>query len=191
MKTFAFLAAIGWGILPLRGQVEPFLGIVMDTSRGDGVRVTWVEPGSPAAKAGIEAGAIVFGIGGKTVNGVAGQVTEVLGTKQAGDKIELRWCQREAVKIATITLGSRKEAIRAAGRERERIAQELRGRLSRQTEEAKMHFREDGELAVSPWPADVTKRRRLEAEIENLEKEARNLQKRAAELRETLGRLTE
>jgi hypothetical protein len=207
MKTLVFTAALSFFMVPGRAQESPsatvpekaksdqpaaFLGISTDTSRGDGVRVDYVQPGSPAARAGVEAGAVIFGICGKPVNGVMAQVSEVVSAKKPGEEIELRWCRNETVKIAKITLGSRTEADRTAeGKERERFTTELKERRERRNKESETFFSEKGGPVLTPWPEEVAeKRARLEEELRKLEQETRDLEERTAKLRAELQKLS-
>jgi S1-C subfamily serine protease len=72
---------------------RPTLGMKVesiDTSlRGDGLEmlgVAWVEPGGPAAKAGIQAGSLIISVAGKTVRSQM-MLRAVLATLRAGRPI--------------------------------------------------------------------------------------------------------
>jgi C-terminal processing protease CtpA/Prc len=204
MKTLIVVAALFLSVSGLFAQNAPagglsagkreerpvaFLGIAMDTSRGDGVRVEYVEPGSPAARAGVEKGAIIFGICGLPVRGVMAQVSQVMASKKPGDEIELRWCKDEKVTVSKITLGSRTNTERLAkAAEGDRMVAEAKVRMNRGNEETKRHI---GELAIVPRDAAAEKRARLEEEIRKAEEEAARLQERAAKLREELRKVSD
>jgi len=80
------------------GEVlEPgFLGVVPDPASRDGVRLTGVAPGSPAAGAGIEAGDVILAVDGAETT-AAWQLKRALSRKHAGDEVvlELRRGTRE------------------------------------------------------------------------------------------------
>lgn len=85
------LAGESWGELqmnPLMNQERPVLGIEMEDSRGRGVVVKKVQPGSPADKAGIRRYDVIKSIDEvKVRNG--SELQETLVKRQAGDKVKL------------------------------------------------------------------------------------------------------
>jgi putative serine protease PepD len=84
-----------------------YLGVkVGDVSSGTGARVGTVIAGSPADKAGVEAGDVVTAVDGKAVSG-ADQLTEVLGSRAPGDKVTLALSRNGASRTVTVTLGVR------------------------------------------------------------------------------------
>ncbi|HWB06410.1 MAG TPA: PDZ domain-containing protein [Verrucomicrobiales bacterium] len=83
-----------------------YLGIKMEKSE-KGLMVDAVEKGSSAAKAGLEAGAILTGIDGISVEGNPDVVVKVVRGKKPGDEIELQWRTARGEGAARITLGSR------------------------------------------------------------------------------------
>ena len=86
----------------------PFLGVIVDTRPGNavGVVVTGVRPGSPAARAGLNAGDVIVSLDGHTVRTHAGLVARLL-LKHPGDKVRLAWADQVGrrhtarVKLAT------------------------------------------------------------------------------------------
>ncbi|MEN3341737.1 MAG: hypothetical protein V7644_1141 [Actinomycetota bacterium] len=84
-----------------------YLGVkVGDVSSGTGARVGTVIAGSPADKAGLEAGDVVTAVDGKAVSG-ADQLTEVLGRRAPGDKVTLTLSRHGASRTVAVTLGVR------------------------------------------------------------------------------------
>jgi S1-C subfamily serine protease len=78
-----------------------FLGLGL---AGDGTRVQGVYPGTPAARAGIAAGASITEIGGTSVSTAAG-LKKVIQTYSPGDQVQLTWTDAEgASHTATVTL---------------------------------------------------------------------------------------
>jgi hypothetical protein len=96
---------------------DAFLGIAME-SEGKEVKVLSVVPGSPADKAGVEAGSIIVGIDGKTVEDDREVVLDAIKAKKPGDEVELQWGVENGVKAARIQLGSRLAANIQADAER-------------------------------------------------------------------------
>jgi S1-C subfamily serine protease len=75
-------------------------------SNGSGVLVAGVEPGTPAASAGISTGDEIIAVGGTTVSS-ASDVTSALSTKHPGDTISITWVgQDNAQHQATVRLAS-------------------------------------------------------------------------------------
>ena len=85
------LAGEAWGELqmnPLMNQERPVLGIEMEETRGRGVVVKRVQPGSPADKAGVRRYDIIKSIDGTKIRD-GGELQENLVKRQAGDKVKL------------------------------------------------------------------------------------------------------
>jgi len=86
------MAGESWGELqmnPLMNQERAFLGVGTADVRGKGVGVTKVEPGSPAAKAGVRRYDIIRVIDGEKVTSGA-VLQEILVKRQAGDKVKIQ-----------------------------------------------------------------------------------------------------
>jgi S1-C subfamily serine protease len=86
------------------GQVG-YLGVSVQDSTSGGALVVGVQSDSPAASAGITAGAIITGIGGTTVTS-----SDTLGTAikshKPGDTVSVKWTtQGGATRTANVTLG--------------------------------------------------------------------------------------
>lgn len=94
------------GSVDERPEGVAYLGIKMEKSE-KGLVVDAVEKGSAAAKAGLEAGAIVTGIDGISVEGNPDVVVKVVQGKKPGEEIELQWRTARGEGAARITLGSR------------------------------------------------------------------------------------
>lgn len=93
-----------WG----RGLFEesspgPFLGIRGETDEG-GCRVTHVEPGSPAAKAGLRMDDVIVRLGGHPVDGFAA-LRELLAARKSGEKIEVEVKRDDDPVTVNVTLG--------------------------------------------------------------------------------------
>lgn len=87
-------------------QVGPaaYLGVgVIGT--GTGLGVVEVEAGGAAAKAGIEAGDVLTGVGSRTV-GSLDALKDALAAYQPGDRATLRWTRDGRTHRATVALGS-------------------------------------------------------------------------------------
>lgn len=76
------------------------------TPSTNGASVTQVQPGTPAAKAGVQAGDVITGLGGKTVDSPT-TLKNVLKTYRPGDKVSIRWVDSSGQQhSATITLAA-------------------------------------------------------------------------------------
>lgn len=83
------------------------VGAVPDFAfQGPGLRLDGVVPGSPADKAGMQAGDILTHLGGKEVSNLGG-FNDVLKTLEPGDKVELRWTRGGTASKATVELVAR------------------------------------------------------------------------------------
>ena len=69
----------------------PFLGVQDDPEFTDdaGAKVRFVAPGSPAAKAGLQAGDVITGFDGKAVDGFY-QLRHLIFSRKVGDKVNLK-----------------------------------------------------------------------------------------------------
>jgi Zn-dependent M28 family amino/carboxypeptidase len=74
--------------------------------QGPGLRLDGVVPGSPAAKAGMQAGDILTHLGDSEVKGLGG-FNDLLKTLEPGDKVQLRWTRDGAPGQATVELTAR------------------------------------------------------------------------------------
>jgi putative serine protease PepD len=84
---------------------HPFLGVnVIDAQGGNGALISSVQPGSPAAKLGLQQGDIVTRLGDKEVNDSDDLVSAVQ-TGKVGDRVELTYVRNGDQKTATVTLG--------------------------------------------------------------------------------------
>jgi serine protease DegQ len=97
---------------------QPFLGIRLQPvwldeeirarlgRRGPGVIVTGIEPGSPAAAAGVLFGDLLLSVGGMEVEGPL-QVSGSLGRASIGTSVELELLRAGARQQATVVIGER------------------------------------------------------------------------------------
>jgi Zn-dependent M28 family amino/carboxypeptidase len=89
------------------GSRKVSVGAVPDFAfQGPGLRLEGVVPGSPADKAGMQAGDILTHMGGNAVNGLGG-FNELLKKLNPGDKVELRWTRAGVEQKATVTVVAR------------------------------------------------------------------------------------
>lgn len=80
------------------------------TSTGDGAAVADVVDGSPAATAGLAAGATITAVGGETV-GSATDLSAALAGRSVGDQVEVTWADASGTtQTATVTLAGRPTA---------------------------------------------------------------------------------
>jgi hypothetical protein len=164
MKTLVFATALSLLVSAARAQEAPpadplqnsqageqkeqapaFLGITLGTD-GKQVTVNSVYPGSPAAKAGLEPGAVIVGIDNKAVKGEVEVLTGAVRAKKPGDQIELQWRMGNGVKAARITLDSREAPRIAESKARsldlDRIAGQVKEHMDRKEAEAKERFQQ-------------------------------------------------
>jgi hypothetical protein len=84
-----------------------YLGSVPDfTPVERGVKLSGVTPGSPAAVAGILAGDVVVGLGGRAVDDLQG-LTDALRAHKPGETVEVRVVRGTAPVVVQVTLGNR------------------------------------------------------------------------------------
>lgn len=74
----------------------------------EGARVAHVNPGSPAATAGLQEGDIITAMGGKAITGPEG-VTGVVGAHQPGDRMPLTYTRNGKSTTVEVTLAERPE----------------------------------------------------------------------------------
>jgi S1-C subfamily serine protease len=132
---------------------RPYLGVAVAPSNdsGEGVVVREVTPDSPAAKAGLKDGDVVFKLDGKDVPDVAEFLRRV-GTHKPGDKIDVQIQRDGKDKTVAATLGERP----AAGGGAPLVAGDLKGLLQR-----------PAILGVQVEPLDAEARKRLNVKAES------------------------
>lgn len=84
--------------------VRGFLGVATIGSVG-GARVTAVEPGSPAQRAGLPVGAVVTAVDDVAIGSAAALIQEVR-THRPGDRVTVTWTAGGAPRTATVTLAT-------------------------------------------------------------------------------------
>jgi hypothetical protein len=85
------LSALGGAGSPTASALStgrPWLGIELSNPIGGGVIVTWVAPGGPADRAGIEPCDVVTQIGNRTVNS-ANDIDSAIQGMNAGDRVQI------------------------------------------------------------------------------------------------------
>jgi putative serine protease PepD len=88
------------------GSVEhAYLGVGI-ASASNGIRLTEVRPGTPAADAGLRAGDVVTAVGGRKVND-ATDLSTAIDSKKPGDRVTLTYSRNSASKSVTVTLAER------------------------------------------------------------------------------------
>jgi len=97
---------IGVGVQPLDPAATAQLGLG-DTS---GVLVTGVQPGSPAAKVGMTAPAVIRSIDGQAIN-TTDELGSAIHSKVPGEQIQVTWIDQQGQHSATITLASGGPAV--------------------------------------------------------------------------------
>jgi putative serine protease PepD len=90
------------------GKVEhAYLGVTVgDASSGQGAELGSIKDGTPAAKAGLQAGDVVTAIDGQTVEN-ADDLTAKISAHHPGDKVTLTVTRNGATKTISVTLGTR------------------------------------------------------------------------------------
>jgi putative serine protease PepD len=83
-----------------------FLGVAPQTVSGTGVKMTSVESGSAAAKAGVKTGDVIVAVDGKTTT-TASALRAAIDAHRPGDKVTLTIHRGGSTKTLTVTLGSR------------------------------------------------------------------------------------
>ena len=84
------------------GQVG-FLGVSVQSST-DGALVAGLQPGSPAAAAGITTGSVITNLGGQAVTSSA-TLGAAIRSHQPGDRVSVSWVNSSGDHSATVTLG--------------------------------------------------------------------------------------
>ena len=93
---------LGVGIQSMSSTLASQVGVPASTT---GALVDQVVPGSPAANAGISAGAVITGVNAMTINN-AGELVKVIHAFKAGTTVTLRWVDSQGSHSAQVTLGS-------------------------------------------------------------------------------------
>jgi putative serine protease PepD len=89
------------------GAVEhAYLGVSIGDAASQGATVETVQAGTPAAKAGLQAGDVVTAVDGKSVANAAALTATVSGHKP-GDKVTLSYTRNGSSQTVTVTLGTR------------------------------------------------------------------------------------
>jgi len=82
-----------------------YLGVSIGTAT-NGVRLEQVRPGTPAAKAALQAGDVITAIGGKTVRS-ASDLSSAIDAKKPGDRVTLTYTRNGQTHTVTVTLAER------------------------------------------------------------------------------------
>ncbi|MEO8225415.1 MAG: M20/M25/M40 family metallo-hydrolase, partial [Gammaproteobacteria bacterium] len=107
LSVTAVVPTTGTGPAPGTATRRVSVGAVPDFAfEGPGLRLDGVVPGSPAEKAGMQAGDILTHLGGKDVSNLGG-FNELLKKLEPGDQVELRWTRAGKASKATVTLVTR------------------------------------------------------------------------------------
>jgi putative serine protease PepD len=86
------------------GKVShPFLGVSVTEATNGGALVQSVTENSPAARAGIQEGDVITGLGGKTIAN-ADDLISAVQSGNVGDRLELNFTRNGAQQTATVTL---------------------------------------------------------------------------------------
>ncbi|HEX3361424.1 MAG TPA: PDZ domain-containing protein, partial [Solirubrobacterales bacterium] len=110
------------------GTITPQLANDLNLPVKEGVLIASVEPGGPAAKAGLQGGntqATIGGseivLGGDVITEADGkkitnmeQIIELVGEKKVGDEVTLKYVRDGKEKTATVTLGTRPAKVEEA-----------------------------------------------------------------------------
>jgi Do/DeqQ family serine protease len=104
------------GLLGVRIQdLTPALVEALDINVRAGAVVSSVEPGSPAAAAGIEAGDIIVGVNGRTMQS-ASELRNTIALIRAGSEVEIELLRGQNRMTVEAELGSATEAVETAQR---------------------------------------------------------------------------
>jgi S1-C subfamily serine protease len=95
-----------------RGPVRPWLGLSTEELRGQLV-VARVSPDGPADRAGLKSGDIVIGVGGDSVDTLAGFYQKVWARGAAGVEVPLRVQQGMETRTVSVRSIDRAEYFRA------------------------------------------------------------------------------
>ncbi|WP_199039072.1 S1C family serine protease [Glycomyces salinus] len=89
------------------GSVEQgFLGVSLADTQGNGAMVVEVEPDSPAAEAGLEAGDVITAIDGTAVTG-ASEVAAMVQSTPSGTEVAIDYTRNDEEQSTQVTLSSR------------------------------------------------------------------------------------
>lgn len=89
------------------GSVERgFLGVSLADTQGNGAMIVEVEPDSPAAEAGLEAGDVITAIDGTAVAG-ASEVAAMVQSTPSGTEVTINYIRNDQEQSAEVTLASR------------------------------------------------------------------------------------
>jgi S1-C subfamily serine protease len=94
-------AFLGVSTYPVDESVQARFGL--DTS--EGALVIDLTPGSAAARAGVQQGDVIVGMGGDEISS-AEELTAAVRRRKPGDRVELRWKRGADERSATVELGS-------------------------------------------------------------------------------------
>jgi putative serine protease PepD len=82
-----------------------YLGVGI-ASASNGVRLTQVRPGTPAAQAGLQGGDVVTAVGGRQVR-AADELGTAIDAKKPGDRVTITYTRNGASHTVTVTLAER------------------------------------------------------------------------------------
>jgi putative serine protease PepD len=93
------------------GEIEhAYLGVsTEDTAGGDGAAIAEVRPGTPAERAGLEAGDVVTAVDGDGIPS-ADELRRAIDARKPGDEVELTVRRGDGTETVTVTLGTRPSA---------------------------------------------------------------------------------
>lgn len=96
-----------------RGERAPAMGYLGVSSSdaddgGPGAQVREVQPGSPAAAAGLRPGDVILAVGGQAVNG-SGELAAAMRQRRAGDQVEVSYRRGGEMRTTRATLVARPE----------------------------------------------------------------------------------
>jgi S1-C subfamily serine protease len=92
------------GVLGVRVQdLTQEMAQAFDIERNDGALIAQVTPDSPAAEAGLEAGDIVTGVNGTTIDD-ANAMANAIGLLQIGDRVEITYARNGETRQTTATV---------------------------------------------------------------------------------------
>lgn len=83
--------------------VRPWLGVVLHPTYDKGALITYVDPDSPADKAGLEAGDVIISFNGQEISTAQGLI-QAIHSCQIGQRVEITFLRDEAENITYATL---------------------------------------------------------------------------------------
>ena len=98
-------------LLLLAPRVDGWLGVYLDPERDEPV-ITEVIPGSPAARAGLEAGDLLLAVDGQPT-ATRDEFVAAIRAHQAGDRLSLKVRRGDRESVVVVKLGERPEAATA------------------------------------------------------------------------------